>query len=293
MSEFSDLVTAEKPLKLEEAPGGKSGALLATYEGGVKAIVKATKDRLPSGHRRQRGIAAALHPTREVAFYRAALLCDELRGAGEQDAIVPETVLTTKAVPGVVSSAQLFVPARHLDELEPELKDVDAPGWGRALADTCLVVPKAFWKRLLVVDILGGVRDRHANNVGLRMRVIDDQPVYRPVAWDNAVSFGKTFDRYHNVFHKHIFRRSVDLGDDWRTFDRMTRADLRYALDEYLGPDELEHAFLRTRFFGDYPYRLPWKVCSKGHDDPHEFPDYEAYFDPVADAPLHMSRVVA
>jgi len=79
VSDFSDIARREKPLKLEPAPGGKSGALLATYEGGVRAIVKATKDRLPSGHRRQRGIPAALHPTREVAFYRAAQLLAELR----------------------------------------------------------------------------------------------------------------------------------------------------------------------------------------------------------------------
>ncbi len=293
MSEFADLVTSEKPRKLEPAPGGKSGAMLATYEGGVRAVVKSAKDRLPSGHRRQRGIPAALHPTREVAFYLASLLCDELGGHGGDDPIVPETVITEKAVPGLASSAQLFVPARHLEDLRPELKDVEAPGWGRDLADACTVVPKVFWKRLLLVDILGGVRDRHANNVGLRMRVMDDRPVYRIVAWDNAVSFGKTFDRYHNVFHKHIFRRSVDLGAEWKTFDRLTRADLRYALGEYLEPEAIEHAFLRTRFFGDYPYRLPWKVCSRDHDDPHDFPSYETYFAPVVDAPLHMSRVVA
>lgn len=293
MSEFSDLATKERPLRVDRAPGGKSGALLATYEGGVKAIVKATKDKLPSGHRKQRGIPAELHPTREVAFYRASRLFAELRGSDDDEEIVPETVLTTKAVPGVVSSAQLFVPARHLDDLEPELRDLDSPGWGAALAKACLRVPKVFWKRLLLLDILGGVRDRHANNVGLRMRVVGDRPVYRAVAWDNAVSFGKTFDRYHNVFHKHVFRRSVDLGDEWRAIDRLTRADLRYALGDLVGPDDLEHGFLRTRFFGDYPYRLPWKVCSKGHDDPHDFPDYEAYFYPHADAPLHMSRVAA
>lgn len=293
MSEFSDIARREKPVKLEPAPGGKSGALLATYEGGVKAIVKATKDKLPSGHRRQRGIPAVLHPTREVAFYRAAQLLAELRGAGSGDDLVPETVMTTKAVPGVAASAQLFIPASHIDELSPELKDLDDPKWGVHLAAACLRVPKVFWKRLLIADILGGVRDRHANNVGFRMRVEHDQPTYRAVAWDNAVTFGKTFDRYHNVFHKHIFRRSVDLGEEWRPLDRLTRADLRHALGDLVGPDDLEHAFLRTRFFGDYPYRLPWKVCSDGHDDPHEFPDYERYFCHRIDSPLHMSRVAA
>lgn len=293
MSEFSDLVTRERPRHLEDAPGGKSGALIATYEGGVKAVVKAAKEKLPSGHRRQRGIPVVLHPRREVAFYRSALLFDELRGGSGGDELVPETVLTSKAVPGVESSAQLYIPARHFEELRPDLKGLEAPAWGRALAEACLAIPKVFWKRLLGLDIFGGARDRHANNVGVRFRVRDDQPACRPVAWDNAATFGKTFDRYHNVFHKHIFRRSVDLGDEWRPLDRLTRADVRYALDDLLTPEEMEHAFLRTRFFGDYPYRLPWKVCSKGVDDPHGFPDYEAYFSPRVDSPLHMSRVAA
>lgn len=292
MSEFSDLVQREKPLRIEDAPGGKSGAMLATYEGGVRAIVKAAKDRLPNGNRRQRGIPAELHPTREVAFYRAANLLAELRGAGEDD-LVPETVLTSKAVPGALASAQLFVPAVHLDQLEPELKDLDSPDWSTALVRACLRVPKVFWKRLLLADILGGVRDRHANNAGLRMIVRGDRPAYRVVAWDNAVSFGKTFDRYHNVFHKHMFRRGVDLGDEWKPFDRLTRADLRHAIGGLVAPDDVEHGFLRTRFFGDYPYRLPWKVCSKDHDDPQEFPDYGPYFYPSREAPLHMSRVAA
>lgn len=286
MSEFADLVRREKPLSLDPAPGGKSGALLATYEGGVRAIVKAAKDKLPSGHRRQRGISAELHPTREVAFYRAAVML----GYGD---LVPETVLTSKAVPGVVSSAQLFVPAHHLDDVVPELRDLDAPGWSTHLVDACLRAPKEFWKRLLILDIIGGVRDRHANNVGLLMHVDDDQLIYRIVAWDNAVSFGKTFDRYHNVFHKHIFRRSVDLGDEWRVLDRLTRADLRHAAGELLQPDEIDHAFLRARFFCDFPYRFPWKVCSKGNDDPLEFPDYRAYFEPSAAGSLHMPRIAA
>lgn len=284
MSEFSDLVTKEKPKKLDRAPGGKSGALLATYENGVRAIIKATKDKLPSGHRKQRGIPAQLHPTREVTFYRAA----QLLGSAD---IIPETVLTVKAVPGVVSSAQVFIPAYHLSKLAPKLKDIDDPGWGSLLADTCLVVPKTFWKRLLAVDIVGGVRDRHANNVGLVMHVVDDKPAYRIAAWDNAVSFGKTFERYHNVFHKYIFRRSVDFDEAWYALDKLNISEMRDAFGEYLQPDELYHAYLRARFFIDFPYRLPWKVCSKGNDGPHDFPDYRTYFDPVVETPLHLVRI--
>jgi hypothetical protein len=286
VSAFSDLVTKETPRQLRKAPGGKSGALLAMYEGGVKAVVKVAKDRLPSGHRRQRGIAASLHPTREVAFYRAARLIG-------YDDLVPETVLTTKAVPGCVASAQLFVPAHHLHELEPKLVDVDDPSWGSTLAATCTVVPKSFWRHLLALDILGGVRDRHVNNVGLVMRSENDEPTYRPIAWDNAVSFGMTFDRYHNVFHKYLFRRSVDLAGTWSTLESITKADLHDAVGGYLQPDEIHDAFMRVQFFLDFPYRLPWRVCSKGNDDPHEFPDYRTYFEPIVESPLHMIRIAA
>lgn len=284
MSEFSDMVRSEEPKKLGRAPGGKSGALLATYDNGVRAIVKVSKSRLPSGNHRQRGIPVSLHPVREAAFYRAA----KMLGYGD---LVPETVLTSKAVPGRISSAQLFVPAHHLHELQPGLKNVDAPDWGDTLAEACLAVPKKFWKNLLALDILGGVRDRHANNVGLLMHEEDDRPVYRIIAWDNAVSFGKGFALYHNVFHKYLFRQSVDLGDTWKALDALTRSDLKASLGDYLKPSDIEDAYLRVRFFIDYPYRLPWKVCSKGDDSPHGFPKYETYFDPVVERPLHLPRV--
>ena len=286
MTAFADLATKETPVSLKAAPGGKSGALLATYEDGTRAIVKAMKERMPSGHLKQRGIAAILHPTREVAFYRAAEMF------GYQD-VVPETVLTIKAVPGVVSSAQLFMPAHHLDEIQPALEDVDAPDWGDLLAQTCLVVPKKFWKHLLALDVLAGVRDRHANNVGILVKSDGERAVHRIVAWDNAVSFGKAFDRYHNVFHKYLFRRSVDLGDVWKKLDSLTLSEVRDAVGEYLTPDEVTDAYMRVRFFVDYPYRLPWRVCSKGHDSPHDFPEYRTYFYPTVERPLHLLRVAA
>ena len=286
MTEFSRLVTKEPPLKLSHAPGGKSGALLATYENGMRAIIKVAKSKLPSGHSKQRGIPAELHPTREVAFYRAA----KLLGYGD---LVPETVLTTKACSGRLASAQLFIPAHHLNELQPKLKNTDDKKWGALLAETCMVVPKQFWKNLLAVDILGGVRDRHANNVGLLVRSQDDRPTYRVVAWDNAVSFGKAFDRYHNVFHKFLLRRSFDFAGTWGSIERLQRGELRDSLGEFLRPVEIEDAYLRVQFFLDFPYRLPFRVCSDGNDSPHAFPDYQRYFRPTTERPLHLLHVAA
>ena len=155
------------------------------------------------------------------------------------------------------------------------------------------VVPIETWRKLLVLDILGGVRDRHVNNVGILMRSDGTSPTYQPVAWDNAVSFGRTFDLYHNVFHKFLFRRSFDLGAAWKVVDKINKADLRDALGEYLQRDFIDDAYKRITFFRDFPYRLPFKICSKGDDSPNEFPSYARYFDPVVERPLHLVHVLA
>lgn len=287
MSAFSDLVTSQKPSKLASLPGGKSGALLATYDSGLKAVIKISKEALPNGKTRQRGIPVLTHPQREIAFYELAKLLGF-------DHLVPETVLTTAAVPGFTASAQLFVPAQKLKQLEPELKDVHADSWMKTLASTASLVPRHVWRQLLALDLIACSRDRHAGNVGLRLRLVEDRPVYRLVAWDNAVSFGKTFRNYHNVFHKALFRTSVQFDDVWSVLDSITDAQLTDALSPYLDAEEVEHACARRRFFQEFPYRLPWKMLSRGHEDPADFPDYRAYFEPFVEAErLPLSQGVA
>jgi hypothetical protein len=283
MSEFARMVTAEKPADLKKLKVGKTGALLARYKSGVKAVIKPVKQTLPNGKAMQRGIPVVTHPQREVAFYQLAKLLG-------YEYLVPETVLTDKALPDTKASAQLFVPAVKLYEIQPRMLDVHASTWKRDFIDTSLKVPKRFWRELLALDIIAGARDRHANNVGFSLRMIDDRPVYRLVAWDNAVSFGRTFAGYHNVFHKFLFRAAVKFDEVWPVLDRLSHAQFYEALDQYLTPEEIDHAWLRLRFFQDFPYRLPWKVCSEGHDSPREFPDYRAYFEPfIEERPLLLS----
>lgn len=267
---------------MKPLPEGKSGALLATYKDNVRAVVKIAKETLPNKKTMQRGIPVRTHPRREVAYYQLAKLL------GFED-IVPETVITTKAVDGVEASAQVFVPARRLKDLQPKLADVHRDDWQELLRQVTRRVPKAQWRRLLALDIIAGVRDRHANNVGLLLSLRGGRPQWRLAAWDNAVTFGKAFTLYHNVFHKLLFRKSVNFDEIWPVWMPITLETMQRALGSYLTLEEISHAYMRMRFFIDYPYRLPWSVVSKGIDDPKEFPSYTAYFEPVVETPsMHL-----
>lgn len=271
MIDFATLVQ-EKPTKVAQLSSGKSGALLCTYRTGMKAVVKPVKDNMPSGKTRQRGILISTHPYRECAYYQLAKLLGF-------DHLVPETVMTTYA--GVPASAQQFVPAQHIKQLNEDASDVHAPGWRNAVVATALKVPKSSWRQLLALDIIAGARDRHANNVGLLMSITGDRPTYRLVAWDNAVTFGLTFARYHNVFHKYLFRDAVDFTEIWPALDNVTYTDMLTALGDYITEEEVNHAFLRLKFIrDDYPYRLPWTVCSQGAEEADDFPAYVSFFEP-------------
>jgi hypothetical protein len=273
---FAKTVTTRTPVEVRPAVEGKNGALVAEYADGTRALLKPRRERSPSGQLRQRGLPVSSAPQREVAFYRLAKLVG-------YEALVPETVLTEKAVDGVLCSAQAYVTAYHLKRLCPRLKDTQDEKWGAWLARASLTVPKKFWRQLLLLDIVAGSRDRHANNVGVTATLAGERMIYRLVAWDNAASFGLTFDRYHNVFHKFIFRKSVDWDAVWPVADAVTIEGMNDALGGLISDEEIAHAFLRLQFFRDYPYKLPWLVCSDGNDGPNDFPARERWFTPGSD----------
>lgn len=273
---FEKIVTTSQPQAVKSLASGKSGALVATYRGGLRAVLKPVKERMPPSPRhehgatQQRGILVSTHPYRERAYYKLAKLL-------KFTDLVPETVLTTYN--GVDASAQIFVTASHLSELNKKLVDTHAPGWSAEVVRTALLVPKRYWRQLLALDFIAGARDRHANNIGIQSRVQGDRAIYRLVAWDNAVTFGLTFAKYHNVFHKFMFRDQVDYDDVWPTLDRITLAAMHKTLDGLITDAEIEHAYRRLCFFrDDFPYRLPWRVCSKGENSPAAFPAYADYF---------------
>ncbi len=291
-SSFQRIVTESEPVNVQPLPKGKSGALLATYRDGTKAVLKSSKKRMPSGRKTQRGLLVRSQPNREVAFYQLSQLFKKLshqldpKNPDPGFDFVPETVLTQYK--DKEASAQLFMPAKCLHDFEPKLKkSAGKPAWRKLLVKTSAMVPKRYWRQLLALDIVSGSRDRHANNIGVQLKIKSERPVYRLVAWDNATSFGQTFEKYHNVFHKSIFRKSVPFDDVWRVLNKVTHDDLLKTLSPFLSAEDIDHAYLRTRFFLDYPYRLPWKVCSLGHDDSNEFPSYADYFENAdEDAPL-------
>lgn len=283
-SAFAKIVTETKPTSVDPLKKGVSGALLATYRGGLRAVLKPAREKLPNGNMRQRGLPVITQPYREAAFYALAKYL-----GSDFEALVPETVLTEHD--GVVASAQLFLPgAMQLYDLNPHLKTLRGDvSWGDEVKKTALKVPKKFWKKLLALDIIAGSRDRHVHNVGITMQLRDATPTFRLHAWDNACSFGQTFKRYHNVFHKFIFRHYVNFDDVWPAWDRITLEGLTQALAPFqLTTAEVNDAYLRTQFFQDYPYRLPWKVVSDGKDRARDFPDYASYFKPILEQPQHL-----
>jgi len=287
-SAFAKIVTETKPVSVKPLKKGISGALLATYRGGLRAVLKLAKEKLPNGNKRQRGLPVITQPQREVAFYELAVYLGK-----DYEALVPETVLTHYN--GTVASAQLYLPgAMNLHDINPKLVDLRGSNrWRDELKATALKVPKPFWRKLLALDILAGARDRHAHNVGVTMHLKDNKPTFRLHAWDNACTFGLTFKRYHNVFHKYIFRDYVNFDDVWPVWDTITLDGLTGAIGPYLEPAEVTDTFLRCQFFQDYPYRLPWRVVSEGKDRSRDFPDYAAYFKPVLEQPQHLVALSA
>lgn len=268
---FTELVKTRKPDKVEPLQVGRTGALKATYSNGVQAVIKFAKGELPDGRRKQRGLPIRTQPRHEVAYYQLA----KMFGLD----LVPETTLITYK--NQLASAQQFMPAVRPVDLQPKLKDSDRPDWPELLVEVCRQVPRKYWRQLLMLDIIAGARDRHSNNIGLKLHVIDNKPAYRLVAWDNATTFGKTFVKYHNVFHKFLFRDAVKFDDQWPVMRSVTKATFEKTLAPFLTDIEVEHAWKRLRFFLVYPYRLPWVICSKGNDDPNGFPAYASYFEAI------------
>lgn len=270
MSAFADTVHEEESPEVKPLKTGKTGALLATYRNGIKAVLKLAKDALDNGHKTQRNIPIKDHPRHEVAFYQLAVLLGF-------DEIVPETVLIEYE--GKECSAQHFIPAVHLAQLNARLLDhSDRVRWRCELKNTTLLVPKRFWRQLLVLDLIAGSRDRHINNVGYRIELDGNRPIYRLVAWDNAATFGHTFNLYHNVFHKLLFRHHANLVDVWPLVEELEYAEFVVVLEQYLTRDRIDHAWMRVQWMREFPYKLNWKMMSQGHDDSDEFPNYSEWF---------------
>lgn len=269
--DFERRVNKEEPASLEPIGAGKTGALLGTWPDGMKAVVKIACDKLPSGKTAQRGIPVNEHPKREFAFSKLA----DMYGWGD---LVPKVALFRHQ--GRLASAQAFITAAQLPQFAQggPLSDRANDGWEEAFAAVCSLPSKSQWLRLIVLDLVANSRDRHLNNVGLRILFNGDKARYQIVAWDNAVSFGKTFHFYHQVFHKRLYRKKLSLTTVWDKLVATREQDFRSTLGSLLDPEDVRHAWRRHCFLVEYPHRLPWKVLSKGSDSVKDFPSYAEYF---------------
>lgn len=273
MTPFAKTVLNEDPIREEKLKNpGKSGARLVRYKNGIRAVVKHATHRLPNGKTRQRGIPVRTHPYREVAFYNMAKLL------GWSD-LVAETVLVRRN--GKTYSAQLYTPSMHLPDIEPKLEDVSRPDWMFILRDACLQMSIEDWRRVVILDLINGSRDRHVNGAGVTLKLDGNKAIYHPLLWDNAVSGGLTFDRYYSVFHRALFSRAINLDPFLDQLSIIKLADVQHVTAGLWNSEEQSHAWQRIRFILRYPYRIPWSMMSKGIDDKDEFPDYADWFKPL------------
>lgn len=272
-ADFERRVQRAEPVSVEAFPTGKSGALDARWKDGTRAVLKLPRDRLPNGKEFQRELPVCSHPQREVAFYRLA----EVFG---YDYFVPKTVLVSYC--GEKASAQAYVNSKHLNCFSAKLDSEDAVEWTEGLREAATYVSRLDWLRLVLLDLVAGARDRHSNNVGVAA-----DPKKKPsgrsqlVAFDNAVTFGRTFRYYHEVFHKFLFRSEIDLDPAWGSFTSVRESDFRDAISGLVSPVEVDHAWIRYRYAIEFPYRLPWEKISCGEDAPRDFPPREKLFGDV------------
>lgn len=270
MSKFSDVVLNEDPVKVEPLGGGKSGAKLAFYKNNIKAVIKEEKELSPSGSATQRGLWITTLPYREVCFYKLA------KKIGWED-IVPEVVLIN--FKGKNASAQSYVPALNLKEITPNLESYKNPGWVKDLVKTCELVSREKFRRMILLDIIAGSRDRHSSNVGFKYKITGDRIVYDLVAWDNACTFGRYFKFYHNVFHKRLFRDRFNIEPYYQTLENIRLGEFTDLFEGMIHEQEINHAFLRLQYIIDFPYKIPWRLLSEGEDNPNKFPIHKEYFE--------------
>lgn len=272
---FAQTVMSQRPIKgsdlSDKGPkhGGRSGAILAEYANGVRAVLKIAKHKMPSGKETQRGLSVWSQPFREVAYYRLA------KAIGWHD-LVPETVLLKTKTP---ISAQQYRLAARMEDVEPRLKDEGHKHWHKHLIKAALRADRDAWLRLVLLDLIAGHRDRHANNAGLVLVQRDGQMVWRPIAWDNATSQGAPgFGMYRSVYHKDLFGDSLDIEPHWSTLQQITREEVLAAGAGLISPVECEHNYRRLEFMRRYPYRLPWSIMSKNRHGKDDFPIYADFF---------------
>lgn len=276
MADFYKTVESDDAfVKVKDLPGN-NGAQLCRYQNGLQVVVKVIDAKTLTGKTTQRGLPVIDGGRHSLAYRRLA----EMFG---WEYLVPKIVL--KTIKGKQTSIQQYVTAlscRDLDDALVEGADVAKKLWIKRLLHVTDLVSREEWLKLCLLDMLACSRDRHINNVGFRMSGTNEngEATYGLVAWDNDASFGLTFERYYCVFHKYIFpkRMPIFLRDHIDMFSELEYGFFVEKLTEYLTTDEIRDVWLRMQWVVRYPYKMPYKVMSKGAKRPTEFPSYGSFF---------------
>ncbi len=263
MTTFSETILQHKPKTVESIGSGKFGAQLATFANGWRAVLKSVSSGSDKSKKEAfRGIDLRTVPFREVAFYQLA------KKLGWQD-IVPETVLGSYK--NELASFQVFVPSIHMRDLNKGIFNPDNKSRVHDLRKAAHTFPKDEWRRLVLLDLIANNRDRHGKNV------IVTTPGPHLMAIDNSIAFGKSFARYRNVFHKHLFPKAFNFAPYRDELSRLKRSDFE-SMVGLLSKVEVDRMFLRTRFLLKFPYLIPFNVMSNGNDGINEFPPRKKFF---------------
>lgn len=261
MSDFETTVKTMQPVKLERIGEGKFNAHLATYSNGWKAVCKHD-----SSNKVFRRLPTNMAHRREEAFFHLA----ELIYPG----VVPETYVCE--IRGKECSAQKYTPGIHARAYDSSLFDTERSDFGSNFKSVIYgAAPKADWKRLAMLDLVGNSRDRHGKNVLLRPG--NKLPI---MAIDNGFSLGKTFRSYRNVFHRYLFNYHFYAPHLLKELEKLELLEIREAIVPLLEPVYAEHVRRRIDWVLEFPHRLPWRIISCGADRTVDFPSYKRFFSP-------------
>lgn len=259
MSHFHD--TAMKlRARTKPAGDGRFGAQIATFENGVKGLLKVQQ----STTKCFRGVPFSEFHKREVVAYR--LDRDLL-----QFNVVPETLLIRWR--GREASLQKFVEGFQAKDLVPGVFDRKLQDWKYRVSQLAPMLNMEEVAKVVLLDMSINNVDRHGKNV-----IVDthNNDVY---AIDNAASFAPCYKWYKNIYHKYLFFRELEVPGDVRArLDGIRQQDIASVVGSLLSFKDVEYTYWRIRFIVDHSDRLAFARVSQGNFSNNEFPPYSGWF---------------
>lgn len=253
MSKFHETVTTQKP-DLKTIGKGRFGAKLATYENGVRAVIKPER----FGNDLFRGIPSDELCRREVLAYHFDR--DVLKFN-----IVPETLIG-KFGKSSRASIQEFKQGYVPKDIVPKVFNREQEDWKQRVAKLASMMPAEDTQKMILMDLVIGSKDRHAANALIN---VDAKKLY---AIDNGVAFGKSFKFYRNVFHKYLhFKSFTPTKEMLKAVEAVTLPVCKEVLI-WLTDAEQEAVYARAQFVLEKSDKLDFWTLSKGNLGQNDFP---------------------